>query len=900
MKTPDVLDESVFRYVWRYTRRQQTWLFGVLFMSLPLYYLTLDLPKRIVNGPISGEWQPGQTQTLFNFAIPLPGFLGGGELRLTDGLELDRFGVLIALSLTFLFFVVVNGLFKFYLSTYKGKLGERLLRRLRYQLVDRVLRFPSGRFKQVRGSEIASMIKDETEPVGGFGGSAFADPALLLSQALTALFFIVLQNLWLGLVAGAVVLIQIVMIPRMRRRLIVLARDRQLTARLLSGRIGKVVEGIASIRTNDTSNWERAELGDRLGKILKIRYDFYQWKFFVNFLNNLLSQMTPFIFYLGGGYLVITGRLDIGQLVAVIAAYKDLPSPLKELIAWEQYRVDVQSKYAQIREQFIMPDLVPADQQQVSFDTAPKLDGEVAVTNLKVSDDSGNELLYPTTLKLTPGETVAVIGPPGGGGEYLAEALVRLVQPDGGRIAFAGTTLDSMPDAIPGRRLGYSTSGLFLPQMSVRDALTYGLKHVPLRHSDRAGQVETMRLEEARLSGNLDLDIRDDWIDYEAAGVSGPDELPARLAQVLDIVELKSDIARFGLRGKLPAVLADNVADQILNARARFRQRLVEGGDEDYFEGFDRARYSDYASVFENLIFGTADPDADAEAPLAGRPSVQAMLHATGLDETLFVMGRQIAETLIEIFGDLAADNPLLDDIDLMSPDDVELYRAALRRIDGKAKRDEKDRLAFQRLAFGYVEPRDRLGLLDEPLRAEIVKARDHFADGLGPDLSDAVFLHDASGINRAASLQDNILFGRIVTRYAEAQSRINTVLSETLHATGLFDVVFDLGLEFDIGSGAKRLAAGQQQKVTLARSLVKRADLLVLNRPLSALDGETQRRIADAIIGSRDDLGMPRQTILWVLAHADHADLFDRTVEFREGRMVEPEDRPSQPQEVM
>ncbi|NDW04730.1 ABC transporter transmembrane domain-containing protein [Jiella pacifica] len=899
MKPADELDESVFRYVWRYTKGQQLWLFGVLALSLPLYYLTLDLPKRIVNGPISGDWQPGQTQTLFSFFIPLPDFLGGGQWHVFEGMELDRFGVLVALSFTFLFFVIVNGLFKFYLSTYKGKLGERLLRRLRFQLVDRVLRFPSGRFKQVRGSEIASMIKDETEPVGGFGGSAFADPALLLSQALTALFFIVLQNFWLGMVAGGIVLVQILLIPRMRRRLVVLARNRQLTARILSGRIGEVVEGIASIRTNDTSNWERAELGSRLGKILAIRYDFYQWKFFVNFLNNLIAQMTPFIFYLGGGYLVIQGKLDIGQLVAVIAAYKDLPAPLKELIAWDQGRVDVQSKYAQIREQFVMSDLVPANTQRVSFDAPPRLDGEVMVSGLKVSDDAGNELLFPTTMKLAPGEAVALVGPPGGGGEYLAEALVRLVQPSGGRVAFAGTTLDSMPDYIPGRRLGYSASGLFLPQMSVRDALTYGLKHVPMRRQERSGRDEASRLEEARLSGNLDLDIRDDWIDYEAAGVSGPETLPARLAEVLAIVELRSEIARFGLRGKLPEILTDGVSDQILSARARFRQRLIEGGDEDYFESFDRSRYSDYASVFENLVFGTADPDADADQPLADRPSVKAALVASGLDDKLFVMGRQIAETLVEIFGDLSADNPLLDDIDLMSPEDVERYRAALRRSDGDGKREDKDRRAFQRLAFGYVEPRHRLGLLDAGLKQAIVAARDHFADGLGPDLAGAVSLHDPAGVNRAASLQDNILFGRIVTRYAEAQGRINTVLAETLRESGLYDVVFDLGLSFDIGSGAKRLAAGQQQKLTLARALLKRPDLLVLNRPLSALDGESQRRITAAVLKSRQELGVDRQTIVWVLAHAEHADLFDRRITFREGRMQDPESQAVPPMEV-
>ena len=129
-----------------------------------------------------------------------------------------------------------------------------------------------------------------------------------------------------------------VIIPRMRRRLIRLGRERQLTARELAGRVGEIVDGIGTIHVHDTSNYERADISRRLGRIFKIRYDLYQWKFFVKFLNNFLAQVTPFLFYAIGGYLALKGSLDIGQLVAVIAAYKDLPAPIKELIDWDQAR----------------------------------------------------------------------------------------------------------------------------------------------------------------------------------------------------------------------------------------------------------------------------------------------------------------------------------------------------------------------------------------------------------------------------------------------------------------------------------------------------------------------------------------------------------------------------------
>ena len=87
-------------------------------------------------------------------------------------------------------------------------MGERMLRRLRYELFDRILRFPPAHFRKVKQAEIATMIKDEVEPLGGFIGDAFVQPAFLGGQALTALIFILMQNFWLGGVAVIVLLVQ--------------------------------------------------------------------------------------------------------------------------------------------------------------------------------------------------------------------------------------------------------------------------------------------------------------------------------------------------------------------------------------------------------------------------------------------------------------------------------------------------------------------------------------------------------------------------------------------------------------------------------------------------------------------------------------------------------------------
>src|SRR3712207_7114176 len=178
-------------------------------------------------------------------------------------------------------------------------------------------------------------------------------------QAVTALFFIMVQNVWLGLLALGVVAIQLVIIPRLRRELLRLGKQRQLASRQLAGRIGEVLDGIEVVHVHNAYGWERAEIGHRLYGLFDIRVKIYNRKFIVKFLNNFLAQLTPFFFYAIGGYFALRGTLDIGQLVAVGNASWGLPPPFKELIDWGQQRPDVPGKDDQVTQHFADERLAP-------------------------------------------------------------------------------------------------------------------------------------------------------------------------------------------------------------------------------------------------------------------------------------------------------------------------------------------------------------------------------------------------------------------------------------------------------------------------------------------------------------------------------------------------------------
>lgn len=883
--------ESLVRYIWTHTWRQQLWILTIVALSMIPYFMSFDLPKLIVNGPIQGDGfeTPGATQTFMDISFNLPVV---GNIQLFSGFQLDREETLFALSMVFLLLVVINGLFKFYINTYKGRLGERMLRRIRFELVDRVLRFPPYQFKRVKSAEVATMVKDEVEPLGGFIGDAFVQPALLGGQALTALVFIIIQNYWLGLIAAVIVGIQLVLIPKMRKRLIRLGRERQLTARELSGRVGEIVDGIGTIHIHDTSNYERADIASRLGRIFKIRYDLYQWKFLVKFINNFLAQVTPFLFYLIGGYLALRGRLDVGQLVAVIAAYKDLPGPMKELIDWDQARQDVQVKYAQVYEQFAIDRLVDPKIQTMTVDPVGPLNGPLGAVNLSLIDDSGAMLLERVSFQIKPGETVAIITTANGGGEALAEAFARLNWPESGKVVAGDADLLELPESITGRRMSYASSDAYLSQGTLRDNLLYGLKHVPLTSVTYEGEKAKKRnwdLDEASRSGNPDFDLNSDWVDYGAAGATGPNDLFGVIRHMLDAVVLSRDILDLGLRTTADLQRHQQLVERIVELRNALRVRLEKEKLTDLVVPFEPGAYNREATVGENLLFGAATGSALAGKALAANPYFLSVLKADGLDEVLYGMGLEIAEQAIELFSDLPPDHPFFQQLAFMTAEEIPTYQSLLQKLKGKPYESvaEADRAQIITLSFAYIEPRHRFGLLSDDLMAKIIAARESFYENLPEDLQGAIEPYDPMRYTAAANVMDNVLFGRIANSHPEGPERIRAIVYEILDELGLYDDVLDVGLGFNVGVGGRRLTGAQRQKLDVARALLKRADFLILNRPLSALDQRLQDQILRNVLeeARRDDRA---PAIIWVLTNPAMAKLFDRVIVFDAGELVE------------
>jgi putative ABC transport system ATP-binding protein len=290
--------------------------------------------------------------------------------------------------------------------------------------------------------------------------------------------------------------------------------------------------------------------------------------------------------------------------------------------------------------------------------------GVLAASNLAFSDESGARLVEDVSLEIRPGDHVAVIGTGNSGKEYLGLLLGRLALPMAGQIKYGDHDLTQLPESVTGRRFAYVAEESYFFPLSLRENLSYGLKHrpvTPARYEGESLRHFERRMREAKRAGNPWLDPGDDWLDLAGAGV---EDLPALYSQVvalLKAVEFDEDVYQFGLRGRLDPVRDEDIAIEFLEARRSLRERLRRPDVAALVDPFDPARYNKNMTVAENLMFGTAVGPEFAPDNLANNEYLRTTLRGLGLGDDLVGMGRKIAETMVEIFADLPPGHPFFE-----------------------------------------------------------------------------------------------------------------------------------------------------------------------------------------------------------------------------------------------
>lgn len=763
--------------------------------------------------------------------------------------------------------VLIAGLMKYYINTLQAIIGQKILIQMRKELYEHILKLPLEFFHKTQAGIIISAMTSELNAIGSFLGGALAIPIASILTFATFLGFMIYLNPTLGIITMLIYPFEFIVIPMLQKRHNVLNRKRVKISRSMASLVNESVSGIHEVQSNGSFLLEQKKLGLFIDKLYKTMRSLFIFKYGIKFSNNFFQSLGPFILFLLGGYLAIHGQFTIGALVAFLSAYEKVYDPWKEIIEYYQLYQDAQIRYKQIMDTF--------DLEDVALIAAPDrepltLQGKIEAKDLGFKINQDTQLLEDISFSLDAGKHLALIGYSGSGKSTLSRLISQLFAYSDGSLQIDGVEVKKLSKLDVALNISTVAQHPFIFTGSVRENLLYS--------------TEALRLQ----------------------GVANSEPEQEEIHGIIQEVGLEPDIIRWGFRTIVSQEKLKHLESKFIQMRNIVHQTL-RNDFSSAVEFYDADSFLEYCTIGQNIIFGEYVDETEGDL-LLGRRKFRDFLHTINLEAVLYELGKNIATTTITLLRDLREDEFFFQGSP-MEPEQFDEYVTLTEKLKSttidRLKVKEKDKLLH--LALTYIPGKHKIFTISDTLKKTIVETRHRFLDEvekvnleqckdgtiqseimplnqLRPQQGSVSFIPFCSSqylINQ--TLGANILFGRIIDRDA-IRNKLGELAVNHFSREGLMSEILEIGLDFHVGSKGDNLSGGQKQKVAIARSLLKRSPLLILDEATASLDNASQAKIQNYI--EQELHG--NTTVIAVVHRLDMISGYDHIIVMKAGKIVE------------
>ncbi len=350
----------------------------------------------------------------------------------------DRSKVLLLLAVITVIISFLSNLFRYLGAWTMENMRTRTLQRMRDEMFAHVTDMHAGYFSDQQKGDIISKITSDVNVVQFCITNtlqvAFREPFLIIGY----LSMMIIISWELALFSALFLPIVALLIGSIVKRLRHPARTSQKRLGEMVSTLDESLSGIKVIKSYNATGYIKRKFFD-------INADFSRLTLSMARRQQLASPMSEFlgisavgVILVFGGTLVAGGTLEAGGFIAFVAIFSQITRPVRTFI----------DQFANINQGIAAGEriftLIDAESEIQDKPDAVKMNGlkdKIEFRNVCFSYDGQREVLSNISLEIKRGETVALVGPSGGGKSTLSELIPRFYDPTKGEILIDGISL---------------------------------------------------------------------------------------------------------------------------------------------------------------------------------------------------------------------------------------------------------------------------------------------------------------------------------------------------------------------------------------------------------------------------------------------------------------------------
>ena len=269
------------------------------------------------------------------------------------------------------------------------------------------------------------------------------------------------------------VLLPVLLWTAMRRRRQM--SDASRAAKQKTGTINAAIEsGLSGVRTtkafaNEAEQQQRFDEANEVFKTAKRGFHKEMGRF--NAVMEFFTGILPVVVIAVGGWLIMRERMDYVDLITFSLYVTAFVSPIRKLANFAEM---FSNGFAGLHRFVELMRTEPTIQDAPDAQELTDVRGDVDVEDVTFAYGDKADVLHHVTLHIPAGETVALVGPSGGGKSTLCQLLPRFYDVDSGSISIDGHDVRKLTQGSLRRSIGIVQQDVFLFADTIRENIRYG------------------------------------------------------------------------------------------------------------------------------------------------------------------------------------------------------------------------------------------------------------------------------------------------------------------------------------------------------------------------------------------------------------------------------------------
>ena len=275
----------------------------------------------------------------------------------------------------------------------------------------------------------------------------------------------------LALVVAIIVPLFLVLIGFRRGKMGEAAKASKVKTGAINTEIESSLSGVRTTKAFANETVQRARFDESNAQFRTAKRNFHKemGKFFSTMELFVTALSTAVIAV--GGWLIMEDQLNYIDLITFNLYVATFISPVRKLSSFAEMFSD---GFAGLKRFVELMRTDPAVQDAPDAVELQDVRGEVKVDDVSFTYEGSDEVLHHVDLTVQPGETVAIVGPSGGGKSTLCQLIPRFYDVSEGSVSIDGIDVRQMTQDSLRRNIGVVQQDVFLFADTIRENIRYG------------------------------------------------------------------------------------------------------------------------------------------------------------------------------------------------------------------------------------------------------------------------------------------------------------------------------------------------------------------------------------------------------------------------------------------